>query len=332
MDDGSTDGTRDDPARARRQGRRPRLPPAGQPGQGRRGVGRVPPRRRRRRRRAGRRPRVRPGRVPEAARPDRGRPRRRRLRLALPGRRRAARPLLLAHRRQPLPDARVQHVHQPEPDRHGDLLQDVPPRGRPVHDDRVAPLRHRARDHRQGRAPRLPDLRGADLLLRPDLRRGQEDRLEGRLLGALDDRAPLGARDRGPEERRARDARAHGAARAVQPLARGPLPRRPRRARARDRRRLRQHDAAADRATASSSWPRTSTRSRSSTCAGRSATTPSRARRLVPVSPRRGRARRAPRASARHGRLPERARAHRGRRRDARRPARRCCRRAAGWS
>ena len=38
------------------------------------------------------------------------------------------------------------------------------------------------------------------------------------------------ARDRGPEERRARDARAHGEARAVQPLARGPL-----RARARQR-------------------------------------------------------------------------------------------------
>ena len=50
----------------------------------------------------------------------------------------------------------------------------------------VEPLRHRARDHRQGRPPRLPRLRGADQLLRPRVRGGQEDRLEGRRLGDLD--------------------------------------------------------------------------------------------------------------------------------------------------
>ena len=91
-------------------------------------------------------------------------------------------------RREPVPHADVQHVHEPEPDGHGDLLQDVPPRGRPVLDDRVAPVRDRAGDHGEGRPPRLPDLRGPDLVLRPDLRRGKEDRLEGRVLGALDDR------------------------------------------------------------------------------------------------------------------------------------------------
>ena len=55
----------------------------------------------RRRRDPGRGPRVRPARVSEAPRADRERPRGRRLRVALPRRRRAPRPLLLAHRREP---------------------------------------------------------------------------------------------------------------------------------------------------------------------------------------------------------------------------------------
>jgi SAM-dependent methyltransferase len=46
------------------------------------------------------------------------------------------------------------------------------------------PLRARARDHRQDRAPGLPGLRGADLLPRAPVLRGQEDRLEGRRAGA----------------------------------------------------------------------------------------------------------------------------------------------------
>ena len=46
--------------------------------------------------------------------------------------------------------------------------------------DRGGPVRLRAGDHREGRATRLPDLRGRDLLLRPHLRGGEEDRLEGR--------------------------------------------------------------------------------------------------------------------------------------------------------
>ena len=60
VDDGSTDGTREILRELDGQRRRPRLPPAAQPGQGRGGLGRLPPRDRRRRRRPGRGPRVRP--------------------------------------------------------------------------------------------------------------------------------------------------------------------------------------------------------------------------------------------------------------------------------
>ena len=44
----------------------------------------------------------------------------------------------------------------------------------------------------------LPHLRGPDLVPRPHLRGRQEDRAEGRLLGALDDRQARGPRDGGP--------------------------------------------------------------------------------------------------------------------------------------
>ena len=40
-----------------------------------------------------------------------------------------SRAVLLALRRQQDADDAVEHVHQPEPDRHGDLLQGLPPRG-----------------------------------------------------------------------------------------------------------------------------------------------------------------------------------------------------------
>ncbi len=55
-------------------------------------------------------------------------PRRRGLRIALRRRRVPSRAVLLALARQSIPDAAVECVHQPEPDGHGDLLQDVPPR------------------------------------------------------------------------------------------------------------------------------------------------------------------------------------------------------------
>ena len=60
---------------------------------------------------------------------DRRGPGRRGLRLAFCLRRPAPRALLLALRGQPRADHVVEHVHRPEPDRHGDLLQGLPPRG-----------------------------------------------------------------------------------------------------------------------------------------------------------------------------------------------------------
>ena len=55
--------------------------------------------------------------------------RRRRVRLAVPVGPAAPRPVLLALARQPRADAAVEHVHRPQPHRHGDVLQGVPPRG-----------------------------------------------------------------------------------------------------------------------------------------------------------------------------------------------------------
>ena len=54
-----------------------------------------------------------------------------------------------------------QPVHRPRPDRHGDLLQGLPHRAPEVDPAALERLRARARDHRQDRQARLPDLRGA---------------------------------------------------------------------------------------------------------------------------------------------------------------------------
>ena len=73
--------------------------------------------------------------TPASTRADPAAPRgpgRRRLRLAVHLERAPPRPLLLALGRQPVPHHAVEHVHQPEPHRHGDLLQGLPPRGDPV--------------------------------------------------------------------------------------------------------------------------------------------------------------------------------------------------------
>ena len=51
-------------------------------------------------------------------------------------------------------DADVEHVHRPEPDRHGNLLQGVPPRGASGHHAQVGSLRLRAGDHGQDRRKR----------------------------------------------------------------------------------------------------------------------------------------------------------------------------------
>ncbi len=90
-------------------------------------------------------------------------------------------PVFWHYRRQQAPDHALQHVHEPEPDRHGDLLQGVPPRGHPVDSPALEPLRLRARDHGQAGPPPRAHLRDVDLLLRPDLRRGEEDHLARRL-------------------------------------------------------------------------------------------------------------------------------------------------------
>ena len=73
---------------------------------------------------------------------------RRRLRLALPRRRRTPRPLLLALPRQPPPHHPLQHRRRPQPHRHGDLLQGLPHRPRPVHPHPEQPFRPRTRAHR----------------------------------------------------------------------------------------------------------------------------------------------------------------------------------------
>ena len=117
------------------------------------------------RHRAGRRPRVRPGRVPRAARSrsSRARPTSSSARGSS-----AADPhrvLYFWHSvGNRFADHGVEHVHQPEPDRHGDLLQGLPPRGAPEHHARGEPLRLRAGDHGQGRRRPLAGLRGRHLL------------------------------------------------------------------------------------------------------------------------------------------------------------------------
>ena len=128
----------------------------------------------------GRRPRVRPARVPAADPADPRRARRRRLRLALP---RAARGACCssgtrsANRFLTLLSNMCTNLNLTDMETcykvfRADILQRIPIRSEP--------LRPRARADGQGRAPALPHLRGADLLPRPAVLRGQEDRLEGR--------------------------------------------------------------------------------------------------------------------------------------------------------
>ena len=121
---------RPEAARVERLDTRPSSP--AEPGQGRGAAHRLCRRDGRRRHHAGRRPGVRPGRVSAAAAADPRRAGRRRLRIALRRRRVASRAVLLALRGQQVADAAVQHVYEPEPHRHGDLLQGVPPRGHSV--------------------------------------------------------------------------------------------------------------------------------------------------------------------------------------------------------
>ena len=192
VDDGSTDGSREwlrELGAARRRARA-RLPARRQPRQERcaahcdRGGAwshHADP---------GRRPRVRPVGLPGAPRADHRWPGRRRLWLALP-RQQAPRAPLLAHGRQPLPHAVLEHLHQLEPDRPRDLLQGVPHRAVAVDSAARRALRFRGRGHRQDRAPRVSRVRGADLVSRSRVLGRQEDRLEGRRAGAVADPAPF---------------------------------------------------------------------------------------------------------------------------------------------
>ena len=179
VDDGSTDGTRE----VLRSFTEPRIRVIEQPinlGKGaalRRGLrrGHVALRDR-----PGRRPRVRPRRVPRRRRAAAGGPRRRRVRLAVP-RRSPHRVLYYWHSvgNNFLTTASNMFTNLNLTDMETcykafrrEVIQDIEIRG--------GPLRVRARDHREGRRGRLAHLRGRDLLRRPHLRRGQEDRLARR--------------------------------------------------------------------------------------------------------------------------------------------------------
>ena len=172
-----------DPRDAARAGtHRQAVSPSGKPRQGRGDSAGAVDEHRRHRDRAGRRSRVRSRRLARAARADPRRPRRRVLRLALP-RRAAPRAVLLALGRQPRPDDVQQHADEPQPHRHGDVLQGDARRSRAV---ARCPS---SRAQRFGFEPeitarlartRRAHLRGADQLLGPHLRRRQEDRLARR--------------------------------------------------------------------------------------------------------------------------------------------------------
>ena len=139
-----------DPRRHRRSHRTRRLARAKQR-QGRSTADRISAGDLRVRHRPGRRSRIRPERVRRSAATGPRRQGRRRLRVTVPLRSTTPRPLLLALDGQPDVDPRLQHVHRSQPQRHGDVLQALPPRGPRIHHDRGGPVRVRAGDHRQGR-------------------------------------------------------------------------------------------------------------------------------------------------------------------------------------
>src|SRR6266571_776688 len=163
--------------------RPPRGAPSDEPRQGGGDPFRHRPRDGRRRRGAGRRPRVRPRGAADAAAAHRRRESRCGVRVAL-SRRPASRAVFLALGGKPPPHPAVEHAHRPEPHRHGDVLQAGarrPAAGPPAHGRAV---RHRAGAHSPARPGGRPHLGNADLLLRPHLRRGEEDHVARRLRGA----------------------------------------------------------------------------------------------------------------------------------------------------
>ena len=194
VDDGSTDGTRDVLRQLGDSTVRVVMHEA-QPRQGRRGPHRARARDRRLRARPGRRPRVRPRRLADAARAGARGQGAGRLRLAL--HRRAPQHAVPALDRQPLPVARSPTCSTTRRS----------PTWRPVTSSSTATLLDgiTLRADRFDIEPEItakilqardPHLRGADLLHRPRVRRGQEDHLARRLRGAVDAReVPLRATD-----------------------------------------------------------------------------------------------------------------------------------------
>ena len=334
VDDGSTDGTRDILRRAsttrRRAGVRSSRHNQGKGAALRAAFAEAT---RRRRRDPGRRPRVRPARVSRGccSRSSTARPTSSTARASS-----AAQPHRVLYFWHSVGNRvltlAVEHVHRPEPHRHGDLLQGVPARGDPVAHARGGPLRHRARDHRQGRAARAgASTRSAISYGGRTYDRGQEDRLEGRVLGAVDDRPARRARDRRTPKNVGHVTLARMAK--LEPYNRWLVEPRSGSARAavileigagfgnmtRHLRRRRELVVASDLDRRRARVPDV----------GRSAR-PGRPRRVATAFRSRPRsAQELASAAHRHHRLPERARAHRGRTAHPRRPARRSCGRAA---
>ena len=168
----------------------------------------------------------------------------------------ARRALLFRHELgQPAPDLPHQPGHQPEPHRHGDLLQGRPHRPPPVHPARLERLPAGARAHHQARQAGGPHLRGAHQLLGAHLPGGEEDRLARRREGARRHRraSPLSDDIYAEDEHGSADPGPAGARAALQRLDGRHHPALLRRPRPRDRQRHRQPHPAAS-SPASATW------------------------------------------------------------------------------
>src|SRR6185503_17623509 len=95
----------------------------------------------------------------------------------------AARLPLLASLRQPTPVTAHERPLQHDALRHGERLQGIQDRGAALPRPPAERLHDRAGDHGQGLQAEAADLRAADRVLRPDLRRRQEDHVARRVPG-----------------------------------------------------------------------------------------------------------------------------------------------------
>src|SRR3989454_875503 len=159
-------------------------PSSDEPWQGSGAAHRLRRRHRRCRRGAGRRSRIRPRGALETAGAYPPGSRRRGVWVSLP-RRPAPRPLLLACDRQPAAHAALQHAHEPELERHGDVLQAGARRPLEAAATERRAVRDRGRADGAARASGCPHLGAADFLQRSHLRRRKKDRLAGRARGPV---------------------------------------------------------------------------------------------------------------------------------------------------